>query len=43
MADTVGSTTVNYTLYLWIDGNLPNNGNMASKNINFDLYGTVTS
>ena len=42
MADTVGSTTVNYTLYLWIDGNLPNNGNMASKSIDFDLYGTVT-
>lgn len=43
MADTVGSTTVNYTLYLWIDGNLANNGNMAGKSIDFDLYGTVTN
>ncbi len=43
MADTVGSTTVNYTLYLWIDGNVANNPSMASKSFDFDLYGTVTS
>ena len=41
--DKVGSTTVNYTLYLWIDGNVNNNPSMASKSFDFDLYGTVNS
>ena len=39
----VGSTTVNYTLYLWIDGNVNNNLNMAGKSFDFDLYATVSS
>ena len=43
MGDIVGSTTVNYTLYLWIDGNYINNPTMAGKSFDFDLYGTVTS
>ena len=39
----VGSTTANYTLYLWIDGNVNNNIDMASKSFDFDLYATVSS
>ena len=39
----VGSTTANYTLYLWIDGNVNNNIDMADKLFDFDLYVTVTS
>ena len=43
VTDVISDNTSNYTLYLWIDGNFPNNGNMASKSIDFDLYGTVSS
>ncbi len=41
--DSINGTTSNYTLYLWIDGNIDNNSNMASKSFNFDLYGTVST
>ena len=42
-ATYIDNNTHNYTLYLWIDGNVDNNENMASKSFDFDLYATVSS
>ena len=38
----ISSTTRNYTLYLWIDGNLNNPNTMQNQEYNFNLVANVT-